>query len=549
MNVDAPIVTRRIVNADNTNEFIEDTKRNQYTRIPNKELKNQVLQSLIHCHIQLGLCFSTDPPFMNISFSNQITSHLMTLHNVLRQQSNANKIGKLAEKVPENLTTTVEGEAKSCPSKTALELVKVIMSIYGLTYTYVGPSPPEWYGVAAPFLTFMSAFNDRMNEVRTGCDTMPISKTATETKAIKVSQYGLSPAHHCLLDGISFPPHKRSSLAQSIGPLTQLIMVHRSQSTPSYAGRWRKAALLSIGHLPKAEETINKIKTSTREEAAELMELVADILLVTGSRSACKAYFPFSIFYAGLSATQITELKARTVDAEGKQLLSMVELDGIENYDHSGKGAFALWNKAAKDGIFSLNIKTTDRKATEIIFHSVWGTHWEDLNTLEFATQHKFHDRREIGDAFREKGAQGERKKGIKLIPFVKYAKLSQALHTEFSSGGQQQVWTKTVIAGKRKLTIGETFGSYTKKSRQSASQVAASTNLFNFLSNYKSCIFKRVMERGFIKVGVVDWKSVEGMTYETDGKVVAGPSAGVPRLFMGAQDTSTVDDDKVMDL
>lgn len=139
-------------------------------------------------------------------------------------------------------------------------------------------------------------------------------------------------------------------MAQSIGPLTQLIMVHRSQSSPSYAGRWRKAALRSIGHLPKAEEIINKIKTSTREEATGLLELVADIQLVTGSRLACKA---FSIFYAGLSATQITELKARTTDQEGKILLAPVALDGVENYDHSGKGAFSLWNKAAKDGTFS----------------------------------------------------------------------------------------------------------------------------------------------------------------------------------------------------
>lgn len=472
----------------------------------------------------------------------------MTLHNVLRQQSNANKIGKLAEKVPESLTATIEGEAKTFDAKAALDLVKVTMSLYGLDYKYDGPSPPEWYGVAAPFLTFMSAFNNRMNEVRTGCDTMPISKTATETRAIKVSQYGLSPAHHCLLDGISFPPHKRSSLAQSIGPMTQLIMVHRSRSTPSYSGRWKKAALRSIGHLPKAEEIVNKIKTSTREEAAGLMELVADILLVTGSRAACKAYFPFAVFYAGLTATQIAGLKSRTLREDGAQLLTPTDLPGIENYDHSGKGAYALWNKAAREGKFSLNIKTSDKKAKEIIFHSVWGTHWEDLNVLEFATQHKFHDRRELGDAFREKGAQGE-KKDIKLIPFVKYAKLSQALPTEFSSGGQQQVWTKTVIAGKRKLTIGDTFGSYLKKSRQSSSQVAASTNLFNFLSNYKSCIFKRVIEKGYNDVGVVDWKSAEGMTHETDGQIVAGPSAGVPRLFMGAQDTSTAGDDEVMDL
>lgn len=299
----------------------------------------------------------------------------MTLHNVLRQQSNANKIGKLADKVPENITANVDGENKTVETIKALNIVQVSMSLYNLTYTYEGPSPPEWYGVAAPFLTFMSAFNNRMNEVRTGCDTMPISKTATETRAIKVSQYGLSPAHHCLLDGISFPPHKRSSLAQSIGPMTQLIMVHRIQSTPSYAGRWKKAVLRSIGHLPKAEEIVNKIKASTREEASGLMELVADILLVTGSRAACKAYFPFAIFYAGLTATQITSLKARTAGENGTQLLTPTDLPGIENYDHSGKGAYALWNRAAKDGKFSLNINTSDRKAKDLplsLRHTIW---------------------------------------------------------------------------------------------------------------------------------------------------------------------------------
>lgn len=226
MDVAAPVVTRRIVNTDNVNEYIEDTKRNQYT--PNKILKKSVLQGLVHCHVQLGLGFVTDPPFLNLSFANQITSHLMTLHNVLRQESNSNKIGKLSEKIPAQLVVTVEGQAFSLSSVDAAKLVKILMSLYDLHYEYVGANPPKWYGVAAPFLTFMSAFNNRINEVRTGCDTMPISKSATETKAIKVSQYGLSPAHHCLLDGISFPPHKRSSLAQSIGPMTQLIMVHRS---------------------------------------------------------------------------------------------------------------------------------------------------------------------------------------------------------------------------------------------------------------------------------------------------------------------------------
>lgn len=71
---------------------------------------------------------------------------------------------------------------------------------------------------------------------------------------------------------------------------------------------------------------------------------------------------------------------------------------------------------------------------------------------------------------------------------------------------------------------------------------------MFNFLSNYKAGVFKRVMEKGFIEVGVVEWKTTEGMTHETDGHVVAGPAAGVPRLFMGAQEETTEEEDDTME-
>lgn len=56
-------------------------------------------------------------------------------------------------------------------------------------------------------------------------------------------------------------------------------------------------------------------------------------------------------------------------------------------------------------------------------------------------------------------------------------------------------------------------------------------------------------MEKGFIEVGVVDWKTAEGMTHDTDGAITAGPSRGVPRLFMGAQDESIVDNDDEMEV
>lgn len=279
---------------------------------------------------------------------------------------------------------------------------------------------------------------------------------------------------------------------------------------------------------------MNKIKGCSREDAAGLFEILADILLITGSRASCKAYFPFSFYYATLSVADLTILKARNMNPDGVTWnCQPVVIQGIADYDHSGKGAYVFWNRVADLSKFQMQIGTDVRRASEIVFHAVWGTHWEDLNALLFATDHHFLTRRELGDAFKEKGSKGVLKE-ITLIKFKKYAKLSQALPTEFNAGGQQQVWSKTVISGKRKLHVGDAFAQYLKRTKIQTSQLQSSTNLYNHLSNYKSSLYKKVMDQGHINVGVVNWMDAGSATYDKDGAVVDGPPGGVPRLFMG---------------
>lgn len=246
-----------------------------------------------------------------------------------------------------------------------------------------------------------------------------------------------------------------------------------------------------------------------------------------------------------MTAADGTSLKARNMNADGVTWSCQpTVLQGIADYDHSGKGAYVLWNRVADITKFQMQIGTDIQRASEIVFHAVWGTHWEDLNALLFATDHHFLTRRELGDAFKEKESKGVLK-DIPLIKFKKYAKLSQALPTEFNAGGQQQVWPKTVISGKRKLHVGEAFAQYLKRTKIQTSQLQSSTNLYNHLSNYKSSLYKRVMDDGYINVGVVKWMDAGSATYNTDGMVVDGPPGGVPRLFMGGGSDAA---DAVMD-
>lgn len=180
----------------------------------------------------------------------------------------------------------------------------------------------------------------------------------------------------------------------------------------------------------------------------------------------------------------------------------------------------------------SIRLKTDPASTAEIIFHSVWGSHWEDLEILKFMTGRDFQTRRKLADALRGKGTTANLLT-VTNIGIAKYAKLSQALPTSFTSGGSQQVWNKTVFAGKRKTSQSGLFTEHLSKMRTIPGGSGETHNLFNYYSNYKNHLSKTVLEAGEIEQGVAEWKSSIGLTDKEDGEHVAAPPSIVPRLFM----------------
>lgn len=166
-----------------------------------------------------------------------------------------------------------------------------------------------------------------------------------------------------------------------------------------------------------------------------------------------------------------------------KHIPMICELSGW--VDHSGKGAFFLWKQAATKKI-SIRLNTDSSAASEIIFHSVWGSHWEDLEILKYMTGHDFQTRRKLADAFRGKGSTASALP-ITNIGIVKYAKLSQALPTSFTSGGSPQAWNKTVFAGKRKTPLSSLFSEHLTKMRTIPGGSGKTHNLYKESSEQDS--------------------------------------------------------------
>lgn len=137
--------------------------------------------------------------------------------------------------------------------------------------------------------------------------------------------------------------------------------------------------------------------------------------------------------------------------------------------------------------------------AQQLVFHSIWGTHIEDLRIPEFMTGVSFSPRNAFGKTLRGKGTT-ETLRTFTLPKILKYAKLSQALTTEFNQGGQAQIYNRPTFSGKRETLLGDAFEQYYKKKRTDPQTPLGGAGLYAKLSQWKKGILAQVMKEGHSK-------------------------------------------------
>lgn len=158
--------------------------------------------------------------------------------------------------------------------------------------------------------------------------------------------------------------------------------------------------------------------------------------------------------------------------AGGPATHTRVAIQSIADISHSGRGAFHFYNKAAEKS-YTIYSDASTQHVRELIFHSIWGSHLEDLNVLKYMTDIDFSTRNAFGNTLRKKGST------TNLVVFtpiklLKYAKLSQAATTDYNQGGQAQITNRITFSGKRRAMLSDGFKTYYKKKRADQS-VAAS--------------------------------------------------------------------------
>jgi len=467
---------------------LPEARRNPYT--PDAAVKSRVLRALVHAHVYFAKLFSVSGGMSNITTMTQISSHILTLHNISRQAANVSSTGRISEKCGGAFTIHHNNVQKSLANglETLLPVWQRICKAYELTYAWVNNKPPEWVGVMTPFLAFSAAFMKRMAEVRGGCLYLPVGKDGDQMTVIDIHQFLLDASHQVLLDGITFPPSLKSAMAQSLGPMTQAIMLYRTRHQPQYADKWARALTRTLAHLEDCQSIISSIRDGVGAEVLATLKSLADVLLITGSRASVKAYFPICFIIGITTGTVVTAMQDEPDEPmegqQGEPTFSPILEQNWTQLDQSGKGCFYLWTQL-KEVTFRINPNGDVEDIRQVVFHSVFGSHWEDLNIAKYMTGVEFKRREELGNIFRGKGSTAT-EKTFKLLPLNFYSKLSQALPTKMTAGGVQQLMNRVAFAGQRQIELSAQFTSFLRGEDRDRGYDRNSVNVANSLSRYK---------------------------------------------------------------
>lgn len=208
-----------------------------------------MLRWVIACNIRLTSKFfpnenSDSPIWDDIWISSQVMSNFVTIHTCLRQSAIGS--GNLRTNMQDkSYTVHVAGVDQVVLTHTAaMGVVQEVTDGFELKYDKPDKEDRNhWYGTAAPLIGFIQMFRFRMNELRVGHSTFTLSKSNGTTFNTGVDYYGLYSVHHPLLEGITIPPERKSSMAQSLGPMAALISLAKSDNDPKYAKRWKSQRL------------------------------------------------------------------------------------------------------------------------------------------------------------------------------------------------------------------------------------------------------------------------------------------------------------------
>lgn len=329
---------------------------------------------------------------------------------------------------------------------------------------------------------------------------MPVARDGDKMSVVPIEKYGLSPAHAVHLEGITYPPERRASMSMSLGALTIVLCMLRTKG--KYRNKWENAVKKTLSHIPAITDFISLTETNSAAEYVKTaLALLGDILLVTTLRQSQRGCIPLVMLHY---------LYVQKND-EDKVIF-------LDNFDLSGKGLFHSYKQLQRSNQkFNIEMDGTEEQASQIVFHTIFGTFKEDLGVLKSITLvGNWSTRQELGKAF-TKSKETVRSFSLPMLKY--YSKLCSANQSEFHTSNIGQVASVPCFSGTRRVTFGEDFYDHMKRDKSHTQTAKTMTNVVHIWSNYVTEILTRVQKNGTSKYGTKSWYFMASLEIQKDGE------------------------------
>lgn len=463
---------KRVLDPD-TKEEVTSSKKPRFEL--NLNVKSKCLRFIAASFTSLyqRMLGTIDPGMRNIFAGVQVMNIVFTHYSLLRQSTQeitSNLQTKVNRGTPK---VVIEGAEYTINSDTVKAILISTATKCGLAFGEGMDeitSGKDWFGICGPYLNFLTGFGLRMRELRLGHSEFPYSKQGGVSNSYSIQRFGLTRVHHILLEGIRFPPERRSSMAQSLGPMTALLCY--LQSPANFENKFLEAVKRNLAHIPNIEGIMKTIKGKPYKNISTIITLLADISILCTTRNAMRC-FPAPSAFALFITKEDDITWSDDIDENMKgrwrsNLPKGVPSNFSNLLNFSGLSAFYLHKKAC-DIQWTFCTKFTAEEASQIVFHCWFGTYKEDLGVLsQITNSQNWFKRDELKDKFTKPNTEGKNIQ-IKLIKLHHYSKMSSASQTGELAQGFKQIASIPCFSGSRVRQFSKEFFKYLNESSPNA--------------------------------------------------------------------------------
>nr|QPF16741.1 nucleoprotein [Ganwon-do negev-like virus 1] len=402
-------------------------------------------------------------------------------------------------------------------------------------------SSPKWVGSAAPYFAAIKSFFETFSEMKFGMTKKTINKALQTTRP--VSEYGIPPEYRAFLHGLNFQPAVKTSMAQSVGPLTALIEF--ATSAEPYYVKWADALKRMYANVPCITGFIDELAdmpdtgSLNFSNAAKLLVDLTPLVLTREQRRGCLPFCFFRDYFADLTIeTDIATTKEKVIGVKAKDDFD----ERVASFSWSGYGFFMAWkNVSAKKYKVTTNVSVDDLK---VMFSMLMlKAHLDDLSIFKAITELEPIN----STSFRKKNMHNSfvtlddkekfhpQKDVIIPVPKIISKFASATLRKDLATPNKQVVGNPQ-LTGMHRHILTETFKKFFVHGDSRMVNGNAIDTVRLFLKKLKEELFKNGQDLKVIReIGTLEWVESESLKY------VATKDAGKIKIEWKYKEDTTI--------